>query len=250
MKKSTKLTPLTTNHFKRWSAKEDTELKEAIDAGYNVRETATLLGRTKASIHTRKSQLFSSSSRFPITDRKDTTHKLLKFSEFDEEQQKLIRRELLNTSREALGEKWSIDQRTFRQFPDVSSDATLRAQHAIQLFSTKQEAADHLGIHTRTLYRRLQGIYETPEGAPELIEDIFPLPPDGTNTWPPDTTADNPPEEPSPLPWPIPPSRAEFELNAAALLVRDVVIALKPYGISCSFEFEGDQITRVTANLV
>jgi hypothetical protein len=250
MKKSKKTT---TNHFKRWGSKEDSELKEAIDAGYDVRETATLLGRTVAAIHTRKSQLFSAAGderRFPITDRKDTTHRLLKFNEFDEEQQKLIRRELLITSREELGDKWSIDQRTFRQFPDVNSGDALRAQHATQLFSTKQEAADHLGIHTRTLYRRLQGIYETPEGAPELIEDIFPLPPDGTNTWPPDTTADNPPEEPSPLPWPIPPSRAEFELNSAALLVRDVVIALKPYGISCSFEFEGDQVTKMTANFV
>ena len=246
MKKSKKTT---TNHFKRWGSKEDSELKEAIDAGYDVRETATLLGRTVAAIHTRKSQLFSAvgdERRFPITDRKDTTHRLLKFNEFDEEQQKLIRRELLNTSREALGEKWSIDQRTFRQFPDVSSDATLRAQHAIQLFSTKQEAADHLGIHARTLYRRLAEGYT---GAPELIEDFFPLPPnpDGITGWPPDTTVENPPEEPSSLPYPLPPT---FELNAAALLVRDVVIALKPYGISCSFEFEGDQITKVTANLV
>lgn len=208
-----------TNHFKRWTSKEDSDLKDAINAGYDVRETATLLGRTTASIHTRKSQLFSGSTRFPITGRKANTDRLHKFGEFSEDQQILIRRELLNTPREALCIKWSIDQRTVRQYPDSASDDTLRAQHAVVLFDTRQEAADHLRIGIRTLYRRLNNS----SGEITIDGEIMEL--DHTEFV----------ETPT------------VELNASALLVRDVVIALKPYGVSCSFEFDGDQVKTMKA---
>jgi hypothetical protein len=236
MKKSKKLTP-TPNHFKRWTSKEDAELKEAIDAGYDVRETAALLGRTTASIHTRKFQLFSpvgDTRRFPITERKDTVHRLMKLSEFDEEQQLLIRRELLISSREDLCKKWLIDQRTIRQYPDEGSGDALRAYHATLLFETKQEAADHLGWGIRTLYRRLQ----------EYTGNMPPTPPNG---FPGGIPPELPIESPEPPPIEALIEAALPELTAVALLVRDVVIALKPYGISCSFEFEGDQVMKMTA---
>ena len=202
------------NKNKHWTLEEDQELLEALNAGYSLRDTAEMLGRTPHSISTRKS-ICGFAGRFPATTTKRT------LNELEDPLVNQILGELLNSTRAEIGRKYNINLKSLKSRADVFSPRGERIEVALSLSSTKAEAASLLGVSERTFYRWLEGLEEEEE--------------DATASHLPNVLDYSPSFEPA--------------LSPQALLVRDVVLALRPYGVACTFEFEGDSIKSITAQL-
>jgi hypothetical protein len=220
MNKSNSKSFPTPNHGKRWSAKDNELLAEAVESGFDVRETAKLLGRTVYSVHTRKSSL-GVEERFPVTTREvvKRTLKEMKPAELEE-----VYENLLVHTREEVSEKLGVHLKSLKWLPDCNSSRTQVAKQAVKIWG-KELAAQKMGVTLRSLYRYLAApVPEEEELGPDFsfeMEDVVPEPQ-------PEVQREEAPEV----------------LNSSALLIRDIVLALRPYGVNCSFELgKEDAIT-------
>jgi hypothetical protein len=218
---------------KRWSAEDDQLLREAVAAGYSSQETATLLGRTKEAIYTRKSGL-GIEPRFPfIRDEKEKEKEPIRgsieFSALTLSSQVKLKFDLLSGDREKVAEKWGVSLKSIQQFPDRMSLDTKEGRIALakmgmDLLGNAKEVATVIGCSERSIHRWLKGtktfVSRVRKATSEAVE-VFKR-----------VTKEEP----------------ETPANSSALIVRDIVLALKPYGVNCSFEFEGETIKKMVAN--